>query len=230
LELIAFERLAPGHRWWQWIQNGGGLTDVCLRTDDLAADVAAFRRAGIKMEDPSPLSRVRPDGYNLEWKLAIPEANGSGVIPFLIEDETPREERVPRETFHANHVIGIKGLVIAVENLNEIAQLYTQALNSSLGPVKLTDVAAAGRRFIAGSYTFEIVSPTDSRGALACWLKERGPSIYSISLSSSQGERRSLDEHSALGARIQIERRDRVDGPRMTADDRDCAPSLHSKS
>ena len=30
-----------------------------------------------------------------------------GLIPFVIEDETPRAERVPKENQHANQVTGI---------------------------------------------------------------------------------------------------------------------------
>src|SRR5262249_35770007 len=107
LELIAFFEPNAQHRWFQRLQQGGGLIDFRLQTDDLAADAGAFRAAGVALADPRPLSRVRPDGYKLSWVLSIPDAHG-GVAPFLIEDETPRDERVPRATVHANGVTGIR--------------------------------------------------------------------------------------------------------------------------
>ncbi len=116
LELIAFFEPNAQHRWYQRLQQGGGLIDICLQTDDLAGDVRAFRDAGVAIADPRPLSRVRPDGYELRWVLSIPETHG-GVAPFLIEDETPRDERVPRATSTANGATGIRLVTVAVSDV-----------------------------------------------------------------------------------------------------------------
>ena len=87
-----------------------------MSTDDLAADVDAMRRAGAKIGDPSPLTRDRPDGYHLSWVLAIPKPPFNGQVPFLIKDDTPRDERVPRERSHRNGATGIRTLAIAVND------------------------------------------------------------------------------------------------------------------
>ncbi|MEK7364696.1 MAG: VOC family protein, partial [candidate division NC10 bacterium] len=60
LELIAFYEPSPDHRWWAPLQKGGGLVDFCMQTDDLRGDTAVFRQAGVAIDDPKPLSRVRP--------------------------------------------------------------------------------------------------------------------------------------------------------------------------
>ena len=86
IELIAFYEPNPAHKWWGPLLRGGGLVDFCMQTDDLLADTAAFRRAGVAIDDPSPLSRVRPDGYQLKWVLSIPREPDRGVAPFLIQD------------------------------------------------------------------------------------------------------------------------------------------------
>src|SRR5574337_46476 len=96
IELIAFFEPSPAHRWWTPLRRGGGLVDFCMQTSDLQGDTEAFRQAGVHIEDPEPLTRVRPDGYTLRWVLSIPRGPHRGVAPFLIQDETPREERVPR--------------------------------------------------------------------------------------------------------------------------------------
>src|SRR5262245_48940020 len=50
LELIAFFEPPHGqHRWYKRLQEGGGLVDFCLQTDDLGGDVAAFRAAGVPL-------------------------------------------------------------------------------------------------------------------------------------------------------------------------------------
>ena len=72
VELIAFYEKNPAHKWWTPLQKGGGLVDFCMQTDDLLGDTAAFRKAGVAIDDPSPLSRLRPDGYQLKWVLSIP--------------------------------------------------------------------------------------------------------------------------------------------------------------
>ncbi len=97
LELIAFTKSDSGHPWQTALAKGSGIVDFCLSTDDLSADIDAIRRAGAEIGDPSPLTRDRPDGYHLSWVLAIPKPPFNGQLPFLIKDDTPRDERVPRE-------------------------------------------------------------------------------------------------------------------------------------
>src|SRR5438874_5895943 len=90
LELIAFKRPNDQHRWWGVAQGGGGFIDFCMATDDLAADIQAFRDAGVKMSDPSAGGRARPDGYKLSWVSASAPKPFVYQAPFLIQDHTPR--------------------------------------------------------------------------------------------------------------------------------------------
>ncbi len=58
------------------------------RVDDLDAAVAQYRAAGIGIDDPKPMSRTRPDGSTLSWRLAARvEPRFGGAVPFLIEWE-----------------------------------------------------------------------------------------------------------------------------------------------
>src|SRR5438270_4098928 len=91
LELIAFKRPNDQHRWWGVAQGGGGFIDFCMATDDLASDIHAFRDAGVKMSDPVPGSRARPDGYKLSWLTASAPNPFMFQAAFLIQDQTPRE-------------------------------------------------------------------------------------------------------------------------------------------
>lgn len=202
LELIAFYEPSPEHRWWAPLQQGGGLVDFCLATDDLAADTAAFRRAGVDIEDPRPLSRVRPDGYTLHWVLSIPRSRHRGVAPFLIQDETPRDERVPRETRHRNHVTGIATVTVAVEDVATVRSWYAAVLGTPGEVVRRGDLDAAGVGLSIGPHRFEFVAPTGSRGPLEDWLRTRGPSPWAATLKTTAGPVGPLDEQQALGARL----------------------------
>ncbi len=113
LEIIAFYREAPDHRWWAPLQKGERLVDYCMQTDDLRGDTQKFRDAGVAINDPVPWSRTRPDGYELKWLLSLATGNHRGAAPFLIQDVTPREERIPRQCEHRNGVTGIQKLVMA---------------------------------------------------------------------------------------------------------------------
>lgn len=204
LELIAFYEPNAEHRWWAPLQQGGGLVDFCMQTDDLRADTAAFRQAGVSIDDPKPLTRVRPDGYKLSWVLSIPRDPHRGIAPFLIEDETPREERVPREMTHPNQVTGIVTVTVAVDDLATVRRWYASVLRDAGHEVQRGDLDAAGVRFTIGPHVFDFVAPKGSRSPLADWLRARGPSPYAATLTTTAGKTGSLDETTTLGARLSL--------------------------
>jgi catechol 2,3-dioxygenase-like lactoylglutathione lyase family enzyme len=202
VELIAFYEDSPGHKWWTPLQKGGGLVDFCMQTDDLRGDTEAFRKAGVEIDDPAPLSRVRPDGYRLAWVLSIPRGGHRGVAPFLIQDETPRAERVPRETTHANGVTGIGTVTVAVRDVAPVARWYAEVLRRPGRDVKRPELDGAGVRFTVGSHTLDFVAPRGSAGPLAEWLAARGASPYAATLRG--GKPGALDPENTLGARLTL--------------------------
>lgn len=205
VELVGFYEPSPAHKWWEPLQRGGGLVDYCLQTDDLPADTAAFRRAGVEIDDPAPLSRKRPDGYQLRWVLSIPRAGHRGVAPFLIQDETPREERVPREHRHANGVTGIGTLTVAVEDAARAGAWYAAVLGQAGRPVERPDLDGAGVRVTIGPHTVDLVAPRGRAGPLAAWLGARGPSPYAATFRTSAAARGPLDPAHTFGARLALE-------------------------
>ena len=56
LEIIAFYREAPDHRWWNALEKGERLVDYCMQTDDLRGDTKILREAGAAINDPVPWS------------------------------------------------------------------------------------------------------------------------------------------------------------------------------
>lgn len=182
IEIIAFYRANPDHRWWRPLQTGEGLVDFCMQTDDLVGDTAKLRNAGVDIDDPVPWSRTRPDGYQLKWVLSLAREAHRGVAPFLIQDETPREERVPQRFDHKNGAAGIGTVTVAVGNLPAVRHWYRSVLGSDGEPIKRDDLQAAGVRFRIGPHLFDFVEPTGERSPLTEWLKLRGPSPYAATL------------------------------------------------
>ncbi|MDP2625386.1 MAG: VOC family protein, partial [Candidatus Rokubacteria bacterium] len=193
VELLAFWEPGADHRWWQPLQRGGGLVDFCLQTDDLGGDMAAFRRAGVALEDRGQGARARPDGYQVRWILSVPPRSERGVAPFLIEDQTPRAERVPQETTHANGVTGIGTVTVAVADVAPARGWYGRGLGRAGQDIRRDDLEADGARFLIGPHALELLAPRGGRGPIATWLGERGSSPYAATLTSRGGTRGALD-------------------------------------
>jgi len=193
LELLAFYEPDTQSPWWRALDHGGGLFDFCVQTDDLRADVARLREAGIAMSDPTPMGRVRPDGYRLEWVLSTPNADLRGIVPFLIEDLTPRSERVPGNTVHPNEAIGLDTLTLAVEDLAAVCGRYRAILGREGSDVEAPDVGGAGQRFAIGPHHLDVLAPTTASGLLAGWLERSGASLFGATLATKSPRRVRLD-------------------------------------
>jgi hypothetical protein len=204
VEIIAFYRKAADHRWWDPLQHGERLVDYCLQTDDLRGDTEKLRAAGVDIKNPVPWSRTRPDGYELKWLLSLAGAGHRGVAPFLIEDVTPRRERIPQEFNHKNGASGIAKLTIAVEEPVQAGQWYQSVLGVPGEPVANPALAANGLRFTIGPHIIEFLAPADPQSPLANWLRLHGPSPYSAELHSTAAADQLLDPSLAHGARIYL--------------------------
>jgi len=122
LELVGFRDLsrAATHRWWNVAANGGGIADFALLSDDIAADTAAL--ADLVKTPPKESGRITPDGVELKWRTAVLKA----PLPFIIEDLTPREFRVPSGAAadHANGAIGIALVIIGTTDIADTEWRY----------------------------------------------------------------------------------------------------------
>jgi len=135
LELIAFHDLGRSltHPWWNIAADGGGVADFALLSDDLAADSAAL--ADLVKRPPQEGGRVRPDGVELKWRTAVLKP----PLPFVIEDLTPRELRVPggAATNHANGASGIAAVVVGATNIGDTEWRYAVLRERGAPPIEL---------------------------------------------------------------------------------------------
>jgi catechol 2,3-dioxygenase-like lactoylglutathione lyase family enzyme len=204
LEIIAFYRQALDHRWWEPLQRGERLVDFCFQTDDLRADTEKLRGGGVAINNPVPWSRKRPDGYELKWLLSLATGAHRGVAPFLIEDVTPRNERVPQEFAHENGIIGIATLTVAVGELAAIDTWYKALLAVPGETIHSEALRAEGLRYSIGAHRIEFLKPSDAASPLVNWLRKFGPSPYSATLKSAHSSPRPLQSQWSHGANLLV--------------------------
>jgi catechol 2,3-dioxygenase-like lactoylglutathione lyase family enzyme len=135
LELVAFHDLGRSltHPWWNIAADGGGLADFALLSDDLAADTAAL--ADLVKNPAREGGRTRPDGVELRWRTAVLKS----PLPFVIEDVTPRELRVPggAASDHANGATGIASVVVGAKDIADTEWRYASLRERGAPPIDL---------------------------------------------------------------------------------------------
>ncbi len=149
LEIVGFRKPDPTHRWWNHATYGG-FADFAVLSDDLAQDVSALK--DLVVREPAEGGRTRPDGVSVRWRVAFLRA----PLPFLIEDLTPRELRVPAggATRHANGATGIATLIVAARDEPSVDESYERLRARGAPEIQLigtdfdglTDVGIAGGR------------------------------------------------------------------------------------
>ncbi|KAK1561550.1 glyoxalase [Colletotrichum navitas] len=106
-------------------------------------------------DDPVPGGRIRPDGEELKWAVALPGGAGAGSgadvergeLPFWCFDRTPRELRVPNHVAenieHPNRSLGVHSLSVDVRR-EEFKKAYAG----------INDRPAEGEN--GGQWTFDV--------------------------------------------------------------------------
>lgn len=192
IELISPTENTEGkqHRWFPRLEKGGGLVDMCLFSDDLAADVARISTAGRAYVGPVDNGRARPDGEILKWKGAFPPgAVGETGWPFLIEDVTPRSLRVPEapdQVQHQNGALGVAGVTVVTHDLQATAADY-EAISGRpaeymTSPLDETPLAA----FVYFEKSWVMITHPTAGEALR-HLEAFGPGPYTATLRTRTG-------------------------------------------
>jgi len=136
LELISTVR--PGEispLWNDAISLNGGPCAWAVAVDDMAGEVRRVTALGIPIQGPSSYHRRRPDGVLVEWDLAFPGDHGPGaVLPFFIQDRTPRELRVgppasvsspeKKGQVSPGRLTGVALVILGVKSINGASSLF----------------------------------------------------------------------------------------------------------
>lgn len=139
LELIA--PLKPGQtggaHWGALMKERAGCCAWAVRVENIGAEVSRLRSLGIEVNGPIPGSRKRPDGKILEWEIAVPGPGEPGaLLPFMIQDHTPRQWRVPPSPKITNGgLTGIAAVLLAVKDIRMAGELFRQAYGWKMPPI-----------------------------------------------------------------------------------------------
>lgn len=131
IELIAPIKVgvSAGSEWSKFMNDEAVTCAWAVGTNVLLQEVDRLKKAGIPVTAPEPGSRKRPDGMSIEWKKANVGAGTPGsMLPFIIEDQTPRAWRVQvSPSVQGSPVSGVENVVIAVSNLDASIALFRKA-------------------------------------------------------------------------------------------------------
>lgn len=198
LELIALVNPSapPQDRWGEMMARARGLIGFALLTPDAGAAAGEVRERGVRTSDAVENGRLRPDGERVAWRAFNVQAGDEDerVLPFVIEDVTPRGLRVPAgdQAVHPLGVTRLAGVEVAVRDLDEAAGWFAGLLG--VQPAASPD--ADRRRLPLGPQWIDLVP-------LAAGSPRAG--IAAITLGGAGGEPRDLPLDGTGGARIRVE-------------------------
>ncbi|MFZ0478957.1 MAG: VOC family protein [Terriglobales bacterium] len=131
IELIAPIKAGAtsGSDWAKFMGEDAVTCAWAVGTNVLLQEVDRLKKAGIAATTPQRGSRKRPDGMAVEWTTAdVGSGTAGSVMPFMIEDETPRAWRVQTSaSVQGAPVSGIENIVIAVSNLDASVAMFRKA-------------------------------------------------------------------------------------------------------
>ena len=202
LELLGFYEEAPEHPWWGLLETyGGGLVDFCMATDDIRADRDRLAAAGVSVSELHEGGRARPDGYEVKWINNKVEGAFQGRIPFIIEDVTPRDERLPGQRQHDNRVTGIDCLTLAVGDLRPIPVMAGLMGGVAGKYVRRKKLRASGTRLKVGGHALEYLLADDEHSPLAAHVASGAPALWSVRFKTAGAPRR-FDARATGGVRM----------------------------
>lgn len=165
-----------------FLAEGGGFRYVVVQSDDLAADVAAMRRRGVDVQDPTEGGRRTPAGQELKWKAAVLGARNPLPV-FFIQHLTPLAERraqVPRAGDHPNGVLGADRVYIAVTDVAAAAESYGRVLGMPVPKIQRGAVIKADMAvFDLGPTGLTVAQPAEPGPADEA-LRRRGPGPFQV--------------------------------------------------
>jgi len=131
IELIAPIKAGEttGSNWAKFMNEDATPCAWAVATNVLTQEVDRLKRGGVAVTNPERGSRKRPDGMSVEWMTAdVGTGTPGSVMPFIIEDETPRAWRVQVSASVAGvPVSGVEDVVVAVNNLDASIAMFRKA-------------------------------------------------------------------------------------------------------
>lgn len=168
-----------------------GFVRFVVRTNNIEAAAEHFRSKGLTVVGPTPLSRKRPDGTWLEWKLLYVGSDDEQLqLPYVIEwgesDEERRTElkNINTITEHPSGAV-FSNVTFAVHNNDDIIKQWADWLDLKEFGRKYVDheLNATCRTLDLPGGQLVFASPL-SEGIVADVLTERGEKPFQVNFNS----------------------------------------------
>jgi catechol 2,3-dioxygenase-like lactoylglutathione lyase family enzyme len=187
LELVAFKdaALAAKTFWGAGVAKlraGEGFGGYVLASNDLASDAAQLRARALNIGEPADGSRVRPDGQRVAWHIALFDNSPVGLLPFLIQDDTPRQLRIEAAKEGMGSRARVKEVIVAVKDADAARDAYRALVNVEPTRVKNVEGDVQGYRVALAWGNIVLAHPTRRGNALADQLARRGEGLYALTL------------------------------------------------
>ena len=204
IEVLSFYEDSPAHPWWALLrERGGGLVDFCMASSSIRSDLEALRTQGVDCGDLTEGARARPDGYQVRWLNNKVGGEWQGLIPFLIQDVTPRNERLPALRAHANGVTGIHSIALATNDAARCADVMAAVLDVESQAISAPIAGASGFRCMVGGHALDYIEPSRADGPLAAHLAGNRPAPYVVGFETT-GPSQRLDPADTEGVLIEL--------------------------
>lgn len=164
-----------------------GFARFILRTDDIERARRHFIHKGLTVNGPVPLSRKRPDGSVLEWKLLFIGDRYEGLeFPYIIQwgtsDEKLREDLIKREVILPNNNFTFSHITIAVNHLEHTVNKWSNIFGFEVGEKFIdSELQATCQTLKLRGGNIVFCTPTGS-GIVSKTLEEKGEKPFQIHL------------------------------------------------
>jgi catechol 2,3-dioxygenase-like lactoylglutathione lyase family enzyme len=169
----------------------GGLVGHCYATDDIEAEAASMRKAGLEMVGPFEMRRERPDGRTLTWRLLVPvDVPWRRRWPFFIQWNDPDEERLFAEGVgaHPNGARAVTRVAVAVRDLEKTVWLYSTLFSAAPGRRdESAELAAKRVSFDIRGFTIDLLAPSGD-GPIRRALERDGEGPFEVTVEVTKPE------------------------------------------
>lgn len=169
-----------------------GFSRVALRSSNLEVVAEHFRNAGLEVFGPAPLSRRRPDGSVVSWKLLFAgNPNDQVELPFFIqwdESDEDRKQDLIHQSAIAPHQAGnvsLSSVGFAVNDVEKVVENWSKYLDLQVGESFIDEsLQAKGQRLILAGGDLVFYSPI-GEGLVSKTLEERGEKPFIVEFSGA---------------------------------------------
>lgn len=185
----------------------GGLIGYVLACDDVSDLRERMTASEMTSVGPLAMSRRRPDGALLSWKMLIPgEISWRRPLPTVIEWDQPASERggMDGPSAHPNGATHIRSVSVAVRELEATAASFARGFGLMAGPASGVARLAAQERSIAlANVGLRLLAPA-GKGTLGDALDRDGEGPFEVVLEGPSDQR--WDPRATMGAAVRVTR------------------------